>query len=128
MRKFQVTVNGNIYEVEVQEIGGSYTTAPQVQQASASVSAPAPAVQAPAKPVAQPIPENATKVTAPMPGKIVAIKVKAGEQVKEGDLVAVLEAMKMENEIFAPATGTIASINVNTGAMVETKDVIMTIN
>ncbi len=128
MKKFQVTVNGNIYEVEVQELGGSYTpaqapSATQVQQASVTASvAPTPA------PAAQAIPENATKVGAPMPGKIVDIKVKVGDQVKEGALVAILEAMKMENEIFAPKSGSIASINVNAGAMVETNDVIMTIN
>jgi biotin carboxyl carrier protein len=63
-----------------------------------------------------------------MPGKIVGVKVAVGQTVKEGDLVAVLEAMKMENEIFAPQGGTIASVNVTTGAMIETNDVIVTIN
>lgn len=119
MKKFQVTVNGNAYEVEVEEIGGSFTPS------AAPVSQPAPkAVPAPAAA----IPANATKVSAPMPGKIVAVKVAVGQTIKEGDLVAVLEAMKMENEVFAPQGGTIASVNVTTGAMVETNDVIVTIN
>ena len=121
MKKFQVTVNGNAYEVEVEEIGGSFTpsAAPVSQPAPKAVPAPAPAAA---------IPANATKVAAPMPGKIVAVKVAVGQTIKEGDLVAVLEAMKMENEVFAPQGGTIASVNVTTGAMVETNDVIVTIN
>ncbi|MDF2877569.1 MAG: biotin/lipoyl-binding protein [Clostridia bacterium] len=123
MKKFQVTVNGNAYEVEVEEIGGSFTPAV----------APVPTASAPVAPKAAPVPAaavpaNATKVGAPMPGKIVGVKVAVGQTVKEGDLVAVLEAMKMENEIFAPQGGTIASVNVTTGAMIETNDVIVTIN
>ena len=124
MKKFQVTVNGNAYEVEVEEIGGSFTPVAAVAPALAAVPAAAPkAATAPAA-----VPANATKVGAPMPGKIVGVKVAVGQTVKEGDLVAVLEAMKMENEIFAPQGGTIASVNVTTGAMVETNDVIVTIN
>ncbi|MEG2840025.1 MAG: biotin/lipoyl-containing protein [Cellulosilyticaceae bacterium] len=123
MKKFQVTVNGNVYEVEVQELGGDFVAAPVV-----------PVAQKVAVPVAQKaapvvaVPANATKVVAPMPGKIVDVKVKVGQTIKEGDLLAVLEAMKMENEIFASQGGTIASVNVNAGAMVESNDVIVTIN
>lgn len=123
MKKFQVTVNGNVYEVEVQELGGDFVAAPVV-----------PVAQTVAPPVAQKsapvgaVPANATKVVAPMPGKIVDVKVKVGQTIKEGDLLAVLEAMKMENEIFASQGGTIASVNVNAGAMVESNDVIVTIN
>jgi biotin carboxyl carrier protein len=125
MKKFQVTVNGNAYEVEVEELGGSFTpvSAPAAP-AAAPVAAPK---AAPAAPAAA-IPANATKVSAPMPGKIVGVKVAVGQTIKEGDLVAVLEAMKMENEIFAPQGGTVASVNVTAGAMVETNDVIVTIN
>ena len=79
-----------------------------------------------AAPVA--VPTNATKVVAPMPGKIVDVKVSVGQTVKEGDLVAILEAMKMENEVFASCAGTIASVNTTAGTMVETNDVIVTIN
>ena len=63
-----------------------------------------------------------------MPGKIVDVKVSVGQSVKEGDLVAILEAMKMENEIFAPSTGTVAAINVSAGTAVETNDVIVVLN
>jgi len=133
MKKFQVTVNGNAYQVEVEEIGGNFSpvAAPVVQFVAAPVAAPAPVAIAPAAPVATApaaaIPANAKKVEAPMPGKIVGVKVAVGQVVKEGDLVAILEAMKMENEIFSPQSGTIMSINVVAGAMVETNDVIVTI-
>ncbi|MEG0012664.1 MAG: biotin/lipoyl-containing protein [Cellulosilyticaceae bacterium] len=123
MKKFQVTVNGNVYEVEVQELGGDFVAAPVVPVAQ-KVAAP---VAQKAAPVVA-VPANATKVVAPMPGKIVDVKVKVGQTIKEGDLLAVLEAMKMENEIFASQGGTIASVNVNAGAMVESNDVIVTIN
>lgn len=123
MKKFQVTVNGNVYEVEVQELGGDFVAAPVVPVAQTVV----PPVAQKSAPVGA-VPANATKVVAPMPGKIVDVKVKVGQTIKEGDLLAVLEAMKMENEIFASQGGTIASVNVNAGAMVESNDVIVTIN
>ncbi len=132
MKKFQVTVNGNVYEVEVEEVGGSFAPTTAVAEVATAV-APAPKATpapAPAAPKAAPVavPSNATKVQSPMPGKIVDIKVSNGQAVKEGDVVAVLEAMKMENEIVAPCNGTVASINVSVGTMVETNDVIATIN
>ena len=124
MRKFQVTVNGNTYEVEVEELG-AVASAPcvapvQVAQAMPKVVAPV----APA-PVAS---TGAHKVVAPMPGKIVDVKVSVGQTIKEGDLVAILEATKMENEIFASASGTVASVNTSAGNMVEANDVIISIN
>ena len=124
MRKFQVTVNGNTYEVEVEELG-AVASAPcvapvQVAQAMPKVVAPV----APA-PVAS---TGAHKGVAPMPGKIVDVKVSVGQTIKEGDLVAILEAMKMENEIFASASGTVASVNTSAGNMVEANDVIISIN
>ena len=123
MKKFQVTVNGNTYEVEVEELGGSF--APQV---SAPVAATPVAAAAPKAAPKAAAPVNGTKVVAPMPGKIVDVKVSIGQSVKEGDLVAVLEAMKMENEIFAPSAGTVASVNVSAGTAVETNDVIVVLN
>lgn len=122
MRKFQITVNGNVYEVEVEEVGGG-TSIPSVPVTQTPVAAP----KMPATPV-QSVPVNATKIVAPMPGKIVDVKVKVGQIIKEGDLVAVLEAMKMENEVFASQGGTVASVNVTAGTMVESNDVIVTIN
>ena len=133
MRKFQVTVNGNTYEVEVEELGGNFVAPTPVASAPvATVAAPipvaAPKVAATPTPAPVAVSANATKIVAPMPGKIVDVKVAVGQTIKEGDLVAILEAMKMENEIFAPKGGTIASINVNQGAMVESNDIIVTIN
>ena len=117
MKKFQISVNGKSYEVEVEEIGGSYTPAPRA-------AAPAPAAP---KAAAAPVPAGAETITAPMPGKIIAIKVAAGQAVKEGDLVLTLEAMKMENEIFAGASGTVKEIRVSEGAAVNPGDVLVVI-
>lgn len=130
MRKFNVTVNGVVYEVEVEEVGGVATSAP----VAAPVAAPAPAaapVAAPkaAVPAAPKAPAKAGSVTikAPMPGTILKINVKVGDAVKKGDVVCVLEAMKMENEIFAPADGTVASVNVAQGASVNSDEVVVTL-
>lgn len=120
MRKFQVTVNGNTYEVDVEEVGVSGTGSMPARP----VVAPTPVKATPAP---APVATGSTKVVAPMPGKIVDVKVSVGQSVKEGDLVAILEAMKMENEVFAPSAGTVASINVTKGAAVETNDVIITL-
>ena len=130
MRKFNVTVNGVVYEVEVEEVGGVATSAP----VAAPVAAPAPAaapVAAPkaAAPAAPKAPAKAGSVTikAPMPGTILKINVKVGDAVKKGDVVCVLEAMKMENEIFAPADGTVASVNVAQGASVNSDEGVVTL-
>lgn len=125
MKRFQVTVNGNSYEVEVEEITAGASARPVVANAPV-VPAPTPAAE-PAK-QAPTGPAGANKVTAPMPGKIVSVALAVGDAVKEGDLVGVMEAMKMENEIFSSATGTVASVNVGAGDAVETGDVIVTIN
>ena len=129
MKKFQISVNGKSYEVEVEEIGGA--PAPRVAAPApvAPKAAPAPATPAPAAPkaAAAPVPAGAETITAPMPGKIISIKVKAGQAVKEGDLVLTLEAMKMENEIFAGASGTVKEIRVSEGAAVNPGDVLVVI-
>lgn len=127
MRKFQVTVNGNVYEVEVEEVGNDGVVSTPKTVATPTPKAVSVPVPKAAASVAA-IPANAAKVVAPMPGKIVDVKVKVGQTIKEGDLVAILEAMKMENEVFATQGGTIASVNVSAGAMVESNDVIVTIN
>ena len=123
MKKFQVTVNGNTYEVDVEELqAGQVVSTPVV---SAPV-APTPAPAAPKKVATGSA--GATKVTAPMPGKIVDVKVTEGQSVKEGDVVVVLEAMKMENEIVAPKNGTIASVNVEKGGTVDAAELLVSIN
>ena len=126
MRKFQVTVNGNTYEVEVEELGAgaSVAAAPYVapvQVAQATPKAVAPVVPAPVAST------GAHKVVAPMPGKIVDVKVSVGQTIKEGDLVAILEAMKMENEIMAGVDGVVTSVSVNAGATVEAGTALCTI-
>jgi biotin carboxyl carrier protein len=124
MRKFNITVNGKTYEVDVEEVGGVATSAPVV---SAPAAAPAPKATAPAAPKATGT-MGANKVTAPMPGTVVSIKVNVGDKVESGTLVAVLEAMKMENEIFAGCDGVVASINANAGDSVNTGDVLVSVN
>ena len=111
MKMYKVNVNGTLYEVAVEEINGAVPTAPVAAPAPVAATAPAPVAAAPA---------GGEKVNAPMPGTILSIAVQAGAQVKKGQVLMVLEAMKMENEIMAPCDGTVASVNVNAGASVET--------
>ena len=126
MKKYNITVNGTTYEVVVEEVGSASGAAPVYT----APTAPAPAAPAAPKatPAAPAAPAGANSVTAPMPGTILAIKVSAGQAVKKGDVICVLEAMKMENDIPAPCDGTIASINVQKGATVAAGDVIASLN
>ena len=110
MKAYKVTVNGNVYEIVLEVIDKADIKTP------AAPAAPAPA--APAAPVA-PASAGATTITAPMPGTILKVNVANGQAVKKGDVLMILEAMKMENEIMAPADGTVSSVNVNAGASVE---------
>lgn len=139
MKKFKITVNGEVYEVEVEEIG-------EVVQESevAKVAAPAPRVSVPSpppNPVQQPksTPKEAPKaaprvvagsgsITAPMPGVILDVKVTEGQKVNAGDVLLVLEAMKMENEITAPSAGVISQVAVSKGASVNAGDVLVSIS
>lgn len=135
MKKFKVTVNGKAYEVEVEEMGGAPAAAPAPQAAAAPAQAAPAAPAAPATaPAATPapavgglIPEGAITVKAPMPGKISALKAEAGKAVKRGDIILVLEAMKMQNDITATADGTLHEIRVNPGDNVKTGDVLAVI-
>ncbi len=134
IRKFKVLVNGQPFEVVVEE-----ELSPGVVPKSASPPAPAAAQQqqTPPSPSVAPEPkpaapqtsvtvnEGGIEVTAPIPGSIVAIKVQVGDRVNEGDTLIILEAMKMENEVSAPASGTVKAINVAVGASVNTGDVMM---
>ena len=98
MRQFNVTVNGVVYSVAVEEVGGAVA------------------------PVA-----GGEKVTAPMPGTVLDVKVAQGASVKKGDIVVILEAMKMENEILAPCDGTVAQIVAGKGASVNSGDTLIVI-
>ena len=123
MRKFIVNVNGNSYEVEVEEIGGAAAT-PAAAPAPVAAPVAAPAAAPKAAPAA---PAGGTAVKAPMPGNVLDIKVSNGQAVKEGDVVVILEAMKMENEIYAPCDGTVTVV-ASKGATVNTGDVLVSIS
>lgn len=128
MRKFNITVNGQAYEVEVEEVGGVQTAAPVRAAAAAPVAAPAAAPKAAAPAAASKTAAGAGEpVKSPMPGNILDVKVKVGDKVSNGTCLVVLEAMKMENEIPAPKDGTVTSVLVNKGATVAAGDVLVTI-
>ncbi len=128
--KYRVVVDGTAYTVEVESLGAGAAmpapvAAPAAAPAPAAPAAPAPAPAAPAAPA--PVAEGANTVTAPMPGKILSLKVNVGDTVNNGDLVLLLEAMKMENEVFATASGKVTEIRVKGGDSVNTGDVLMVI-
>ena len=129
MKKYNITVNGSTYEVIVEEVGGAASVAPApVFAAPAAAPVAAPAAAAAPKAAAPAGAAGANKVTAPMPGTILNVKVSVGQSVKKGDVICVLEAMKMENDIPAPCDGVVASVNVQKGASVAANDVIATLN
>ena len=137
MKNYIITVNGTSYEVSVEE-AGAVSAEKTVVMPSATPAAPAAAPKAAPAPAAAPkaaAPAPAASgaagsitVTSPMPGKIIDVKVNVGDAVKRGDVVLILEAMKMENEIVAPEDGTVATINVAAGASVEAGAVLATLN
>ena len=163
MKKYNITVNGTTYEVEVEEIKNASDTSPApaapVQETKAAATKVAPASDessqtaqagtsaAPAKPAsagsAAPtavsasaggtasagaaVPEGGTGVKAPVPGTVLDIRVEAGQQVAQGDILVILEAMKMENEIAAPAAGKVASIQAIKGTSVNAGDILITL-
>ncbi len=126
MRKFNVAVNGISYSVEVEEIGGA-----------AAVAAPAPAVVAaapaavaaatPAAPIAAAaaVAAGDVRIDSPLPGNVWKINISVGQAVKKGDVLMILEAMKMENDISAPQDGTIKGIHVNLNDAVNTGDLLI---
>ena len=112
MKKYRVNVNGTAYEVEIEEMTG----APAAPVAAAPAAAPAPAASGAGE-----------SITSPMPGNILAVNVAAGDAVKKGQVLMVLEAMKMENEIMAPRDGKVTSVAVAKGAAVESGALLCTI-
>lgn len=114
MKQYTITVNGVAYDVTVEEKNGGVVSAPKAVEKSAPAAA-APVASAPQTAAK----EGNVAVSAPMPGKILAVKAKEGDSVKAGDVLLVLEAMKMENDIVAPQEGVVASINVKVGDSVE---------
>ncbi len=123
MKKYNVTVNGTAYEVTLEAVDASEVkTSPAPAAAPAAAPAPTPAAT-PAAPVSG----GKETVSSPMPGNILAVNVANGAAVKKGDVLMILEAMKMENEIMSPCDGTILSVNVTKGASVETGAVLCVI-
>lgn len=128
MKSYTITVNGTVYDVTVEDKGNvaaPAAAAPAPKAAPTPAPAPAPAAAPKAAPSGA---AGSVEVTAPMPGKILGVKASAGQAVKKGDVILLLEAMKMENEVVAPQDGTVASINVASGDMVEAGDVLATMN
>ena len=119
MKNYTITVNGTVYDVTVEEGTGS----------GAGAAAPKAAAPKAAAPKAAPSgAQGAVKVNSPMQGKIISVSASAGQAVKKGDVLMILEAMKMENEVVAPQDGTVASINVTAGASVDVGAVLATLN
>lgn len=128
MKNYRITVNGTAYDVAVEELNaGTVPAAAPVAAPVAAAPVAAPVAAAPAAPAAGGT-EGSVKIAAPMPGKILAVKANIGQAVKRGDVVMVLEAMKMENEITAPQDGTIAGIHVAVGDSVESGDTLASLN
>lgn len=114
MKKYRVNVNGTQYDITLEVLEGEAAAAPAPKAAPAA----APKAAAPA---------GGQAINAPMPGTILSVNVKPGQAVKKGDVLVMLEAMKMENEIMAPADGTVGAVNVTKGQSVQSGDVLLTL-
>lgn len=127
MKVYNINVNGKTYEVEVEEVGAVESTVVRTQAPVAKAPAVAQAPKPQPKPQAKPASGAAGAITSPMPGTILDIKVTEGQSVKNGDIILILEAMKMENEIFASSDGVVKSINVQKGSSVNSGDELVVI-
>ncbi|MDX9957198.1 MAG: biotin/lipoyl-containing protein [Spirochaetia bacterium] len=121
LKKYRVTVNGQTYDVGVEELGSSNVSAPAPAAVASATAAPAPAAVSAPAPAAGGA-SGAGTVKAPMPGTVLGVKVSAGQLVKRGDVLLILEAMKMENEICAQGDGTVTQVRVQAGTTVNTGD------
>lgn len=122
MKQYKITVNGTTYDVQVEE---DTQGAPAAAPAAAPTAAPAAPATAPKPAPTAPVAAmGQTEVKSPIPGNILDIKVKTGDQVKAGEVLCVLEAMKMENDITAPQDGTVANVAVAVGNSVDTGDLL----
>ena len=123
MRKFIVNVNGFSYEIEVEEIAGGaapVAAAPVAAPVAAAAPAPAPVASAPVAAAA-----GQEAIESPMPGNILDVRVKPGDTVSSGDVLLILEAMKMENEILSPRNGKVVAVNVSKGVTVNSGEVLV---
>jgi biotin carboxyl carrier protein len=132
VRRFRVKIDDEVFEVEVEEIGQGAERQPVVSTPVARPSQPPAASQKPVaapKPAAAPVPQavqaGSGAVTAPIPGVVTEVKVAAGDNVKKGDILLLLEAMKMQNEILAPYDAAVTEVLVSQGATVQTGDVLI---
>lgn len=128
VRKYRVTVAGQTYEVEVEELGSGGAAVRSAERVAPQAAA---AHTAPTAAAAHSAPEHAARpaagggiVSSPLPGKVLAVRAQVGQKVKRGDLLLVIEAMKMENEIFAANAGTVRKVHVTSGQNVETGDLL----
>ncbi len=132
MKRFSIKVNGVAYDVEVEENGSVAAPAASVPaaapKAAAPAAAPAPAAAAPAPAPAAAGSAGSETVKAPMPGTIISVNVAVGDSVKKGQVLVVLEAMKMENEIVSPVDGTVASVNTSKGSSVNAGELLVSLN
>ncbi len=120
MKKYRIKLNDEIYEIEVEEIGESEEAITKIEEKKA-----VPVVTEKKEPVKKSASNGEEAVTAPMPGAIVEIKVSEGERVKAGQVLLILEAMKMENEIVAPKDGQVISISASKGSSVASGDTLV---
>ena len=118
MKKYIVKLNNKVYEVEMEEVTAEESSKLSMEAKEKNLGA------SPQKELAA---NGAEKIEAPMPGKIISINVKVGDVVRKGDLLLILEAMKMENEIVSPVDGRISHVGVSSGAVVNPGDILITI-
>ena len=126
MKSYRITVNGNVYDVQVEETNRASAPSPAKATATATpAAAPAPAPATGSAPA--PATGSGTKVPAPMPGTVLDIKVNVGDKVSANQVVAILEAMKMENDIVTPVAGTVTAVNASKGQTVNSGDALITV-